>query len=84
MVSDDVIHIAVGTLLTVLGFFVMRLIKQLDDKADKSIVDEVKEAIRSLDEKLDKISDTQQKRHDANTNRLDNILFKINGIKNGS
>lgn len=89
--SDDTnIHVlynlaisALGLLLGITGFFVVRLIKQFDHKADKDEVKDIKEDIRDLITKIDKISETQTNRHEANTARLDNILLRINGIKNG-
>jgi hypothetical protein len=71
---------AAGALLM---FFLNRTIKQLDGKAEKSEVAEVKDDIKNINDKLDKISDTQAQRHEANTRRLDNILFKINGLHSG-
>lgn len=59
--------------LSVIGFFVMRLIKQLDDKADKDAVERVEDTLRDIQKR-------QEDRHKENRDRLDEIADAQNKI----
>jgi hypothetical protein len=59
----------------IVAFFTKRLIDTVDQKADKSEVDELKASIRDM-------LDRQDSQHASNTSRLDHILLTLSDGRN--
>lgn len=70
----QVFHTLWTAVITVAGgvvaFFTKRLIDEVDQKADRSELMDLKEALKSF-------LDRQDRQHVANTDRLDKILFTL-------
>lgn len=59
----------------VVAFFTKRLVDTVDQKADKSEVNDLKVSIRDL-------MDQQRRQHESNTSRLDHILLTLSDGRN--
>jgi hypothetical protein len=59
----------------VVAFFTKRLVDEVDRKADKAEVDELKATIRDM-------MDQQRRQHEGNTSRLDHILLTLSSDRN--
>jgi hypothetical protein len=75
----QVVHTIWTAAITVAGgivaFFTKRLVDTVDQKADKSEVDDLKVTIRDLMEQ-------QRRQHEGNTARLDHILLTLSDGRN--
>lgn len=72
----DIVHMFWTAAITVAGavvaFFTKRLVDEVDKKADQATVDEIKKDIDALFAR-------QDKQHESNTLRLDQIIIRLGG-----
>ncbi len=76
----QILHTTWTALITVAGaivaFFTKRLFDQVDAKADKEDMNELKQDIRTFLEQ-------QRQQHQSNTERLDNLIMVLGSRQNG-
>lgn len=61
----------------VVAFFTKRLVDEVDSKADKCDLD-------SLEQRFERFLESQDAKHNSNTERLDTIIFELGRRNNGN